>query len=280
MNILFKEFFVFTDSGLCLYSWKSTKISESTDSTLIGGLLFAVSEFTKQAFRGRLQRLDLDNSKLIMTAQEFTTTNPEKDSSIKNTQLIFGALVDSRDDTNLIKDILKTIGNEIISHYDNSGLKPMDKEKIDPIINNLLKNKTYSRKNYYVALGLIISVFGLLSGSILDSFKWQIFVSQSSSDLYGIVTVMIASFGIIILGSMLIGEKNKAIKLVVLTNTISSFFVFYLFDIFISKLNNFSDLGNFYTYLIFVILISFTSSLFGSLITEKRFLFPEGEAIS
>lgn len=280
MNILFKEFFVFTDSGLCLYSWKSTKISESTDSTLIGGLLFAVSEFTKQAFRGRLQRLDLDNSKLIMTAQDFTLTNPDKEGVTENTQLIFGALVDSRDDNNLIKDILKTIGKEIISHYDKSGLKPMDKEKIDPIINNLLKSKTYSRRNYYVALGMIISVFGLFLASILDSFKWQFFVSQSSSDLYGIVSVMLTSFGIIIVGSMLIGEKNKAIKLVVLTNTLSSFVVFYLFDIFISKLNNFSDLGNFYTYFVFVILISFTSSLFGSLLTEKRFLFPDGGTIS
>lgn len=275
MNILFKEFFIFTDAGLCLYSWKSSLISESTDSSLISGLLFAVSEFTKTAFRGRLQRLDLDNSKLIMTAQEFSIPNPNKHGLNVNIQLIFGALVDKRDNNHLIHDILRSIGDEIITHYDSSGIKLMDKAKIDPIINNLLKSKTYSRNKGFITLGTIIAGLGILLGSIAISLNWQYFVSSSMVDTFQLIPVLIFSFGIVFIGAMFIGEKNMAVKLIVIINAILSLILFLIFKSFTSNIKYLSDLGSFYTYFVFVLLISFTSSLFGSLFTEKKFLFSE-----
>ena len=272
---MFKEFFVFNTSGLCFYSWKSDSIFESTDSALIGGLLFAVSEFAHQAFRGRLQRLDLDNSKLIMTAQDFEIANPEKNNILEKKTLIFGALVDSRDNNHLIQEVLGAIGKEIISDFDYSGMKPMDKDKVDPIINNMLKKKTFSRKKYLTTIGIIISAIGVLLGSAASALQWQYFNLPSWAGFFDIVPVLLFSFGIIFVGAMFIGEKNKAIKLTVLINGLFSIFLFYVFQYDISKLKYFTDLGQLYTYVLFVILISFTSALFGSLLTERKFLFPE-----
>lgn len=275
MNNLFKEFFIFTDAGLCLYSWKSAIISESTDSSLISGLLFAVSEFTREAFRGRLQRLDLDNSKLIMTSQEFLLPVPEKENQNKNANLIFGALVDTHDDNHLIQRMLTKIGKEIISHYDRSGIKPMDKDTIDPIVNDLLKSKTYSRNNYMTSLGIIIAILGIFVGSTVNTFRWELFVPASYVSFLDIIPVLVTSFGIVFIGGILIGEKNKAVKLIVLSNAIFGTIIFILFQNYLSKLSYLSDIGSFYTFIVFVLLISFTSSLFGSLFTEKRFLFPD-----
>lgn len=274
MNFLFKELFIFTDAGLCLYNWKSEQITQSTDSSLIGGLLFAVSEFTMEAFSGaRLQRLDLDNSKLIMTAHEFDVANPGKESTQKKT-LIFGALVDSRDNNHLIQELLTKIGNEVIDHYDPSGIKPMDKNMVDPKINTLLKAKTFSRSKIFVTLGVIISALGIFIGSIALSLNWQYFVPASLIDYFNVIPVIISTFGIVFIGSMLIGEKNKAVKLIVAFNTVFSIFLIVFFDNFL-KSQYFGTIGSWYVYMIFIILITFTSALFGSLQTERKFLFPE-----
>lgn len=273
MNKLFKEFFVFTDSGLCLYSWKSDAISESTDSSLIGGLLFAVSEFAQQAFRGRLQRLDLDNSKLIMTAQEFKIPVPGKNNAYEKKTLTFGALVDIHDNNHLIQDLLIKIGQEVISEFDYSGMKLMDKDIVDPKINNLLKSKTFSRNTSFVAMGIIISALGILIGSAINSLNWQYFAPTSFIDFLDIVPVLVSTFGIIFLGAMLIGEKNRAVKLIVIINTLFGFFLFNLWEFFIDQSKYFSSFGSIYTYIIFIILISFTSALFGSLLTERKYLF-------
>ena len=270
---LFKELFVFTDAGLCLYSWKSEEISESTDSSLISGLLFAISEFAKQAFRGRLQRLDLDNSKLIMTSQEFEVAVPRKNSTYEKKTLIFGALVDSRDNNHLIQDILIKIGQDVISDFDYSGMKLMDKNIIDPKINSLLKSKTYSRNTSFMVMGIIISALGILIGSASNSLNWQYFAPSSLIGFLDIVPVLVTSFGIIFIGAMLIGEKNKAIKLVVIINTLFGLFLFDVWEFIINQSKYFSSFGSIYTYIIFVILISFTSALFGSLLTERKYLF-------
>ncbi len=275
VNTLFKELFVFTDSGICLYSWKSALISESTDSTLISGLLFAVSEFTKTAFRGRLQRLDLDNSKLIMTAQEFSIVRHDKENGIQNVTLIFGALVDNKDNNHLIQELLRNIGDEIISHYDLSGMRPMEKSKIDPLINTLLKNKTYSRNKSYILLGTFIAALGIFLGSVAISINWQYFIPTPLQNTFELVPVMLFSFGIVFIGAMIIGEKNNAIEIIVSANGLFSLILFFFFDYFTKNMRYFSNLGSFDTYIVFVLLISFTSSLFGSLLTEKKFLFPE-----
>ncbi len=273
MKRLFKELFVFTDAGLCLYSWKSEEISESTDSSLISGLLFAISEFAKQAFRGRLQRLDLDNSKLIMTSQEFEVAVPRKNSTYEKKTLIFGALVDSRDNNHLIQDILIKIGQDVISDFDYSGMRLMDKDIIDPKINSLLKSKTYSRNTSFMVMGIIISALGILIGSASNSLNWQYFFPSSLIGFLDIVPVLVTSFGIIFIGAMLIGEKNKAIKLVVIINTLFGLFLFDVWEFIINQSKYFSSFGSIYTYIIFVILISFTSALFGSLLTERKYLF-------
>ena len=270
---MFKELFIFTDAGLCLYSWKSNLIAKSTDSSLIGGLLFAVSEFTREAFSGRLQRLDLDNSKLIMTALEFEIAIPEKDSQEKKS-LIFGALVDNRDHNHLIQELLTKIGNEVISEFDPSGIKPMDHKVIDPKINSILKTKTFSRNNIFVTLGVIISALGIFIGSLALSLNWQYFVPASLIDYFNVIPVIISTFGIVFIGSMLIGEKNKAVKMIVAFNTFFSIFLIFFFDNLL-KSQYFGTIGSWYVYMIFIILITFTSALFGSLQTERKFLFPE-----
>lgn len=276
---MFKEFFVFTESGLCLYSWKSPSILESTDSSLIGGLLFAVSEFAKQAFRGRLQRLDLDNSKLIMTAQEFkislTEGNTGSDNTYIDKTLIFGALVDSKDNNRLIQNILGIIGSEIIGHYDSSGIKPMEKSLIDPLLDELLRKRTFQRKMIYTVFGTLISAIGLLIGSFCISLEWWFFVPPPFTGFFEIVPVLVSGFGIVFFGAMLIGEVNQAVKYILVTNTILSLLLYYIFDTYIKELQYFSSLGTFTAYIIFAILISFTSALLGGLVTERLFLFSE-----
>ena len=273
MIILFKEFFVFTDSGLCLYSWKSPSISQSTDSNLIGGLLFAVSEFAKQAFRGRLQRLDLDNSKLIMTAHEFEVT--KKGDGAESKTLIFGALVDSRDNNSLIQELLFQIGQEISEHIDPSGIKPMENKIIDPIINNLLNKRAFSRKMPYTILGILISAFGIFMGSLSISLDWSHFIDTSLLGIFDVAPVILFTFGLVFLGSIFIGERVLAIKTTMLVNLPFSIFLFYLFEDYLSQIQYLTGLGQFPIYFIFIVLITFSSSLFGGLFTERKYLFPD-----
>lgn len=270
---MFKEFFVFTDSGLCLYSWKSASVTQSTDSTLIGGLLFAVSEFAKQAFRGRLQRLDLDNSKLIMTAHEFDVV--KKDNGTERKTLIFGALVDSHDNNSLIQDLLVQIGQEISSHFDPSGLKPMEKGLIDPIINNLLNKSVYSRKTPFMLLGLLISALGIFMGTFSISLDWSLFYIGPLLNTVEVASVLFFTFGLVFFGSIFIGERVSAIKLTMIVNSLLGIFLYFLFLNLSSSVAYLTDLGQFTTYYVFVLLITFTSSLFGSMFTERRYLFPD-----
>lgn len=270
---MFKEFFIFTDAGLCIYSWASPKINETTDSTLIGGLLFAVSEFAKQAFRGRLQRLDLDNSKLIMTAQEFDVVL--KDEGPGKKTLIFGALVDSRDNNSLIQELLVQIGQEVSEHFDPSGIKPMDKKLIDPIINKLLYKQVYSRKVPFAILGILISAFGIFLGSLSISLDWSHFIDTSLLGIFDVAPVLLFTFGLVFLGSIFIGDRVLAIKSTMIVNSIFSIFLFYLFEDYLSHIQYLSGLGQFPIYFVFIVLITFASSLFGGLYTERRYLFPD-----
>ena len=169
------------------------------------------------------------------------------------------------------------MGKEIISEFDYSGMKPMEKSKIDPIINNMLKKKTFSRKSYFQLMGLIISALGIFMGSLSLSLNWQLFVPGSVIDFFNVVPVILSTFGIVFIGSMFIGEKNKAVKMIVGLNAVFAVFLIFVFDNFLSQIFSqyFGNIGSWYVYLIFIVLITFTSALFGSLQTERKYLFPE-----
>ena len=167
------------------------------------------------------------------------------------------------------------IGSEIIRHYDPSGIKPMEKNAIDPLLNNLLHKRTFKRQMSFIVLGTIISAIGLLIGSFCISLEWWFFVPPPFTGFFEIVPVLISGFGIVFFGAMLIGEIQQAIKYILITNFLFSLFLYYIFDTYIKELQYFSSLGTFTAYIIFVLLISFASALLGALATERLFLFSE-----
>ena len=273
---MIKEFFVFTKSSLCLYAWQSPQTSNVTDSTLIGALLFAMIDFANHAFDDRFQKLELDNSYLIMTAKEFKPSNPNSVNSDNNT-LIFAGLVDKRDNIKLCYKLLLDVGEKIVKYYDFSGIKTIQSTELNESVLAYYNEKTYARNNKQASIAIIIGLLGVFLSTVFYTFRWELLAPRELTELIEVVTAFLTAFIVIGVSGAIIGEKYKAVKLLLIANITMSVVSYFLFETIIAESEYFAKLGTVLTYILFVALSSFVSGLFGAMYTERNYLFAENQ---
>ncbi|MFX0101758.1 MAG: hypothetical protein ACFFCS_19495 [Candidatus Hodarchaeota archaeon] len=144
---MIQNIYVMKENGELLYHSNLSDVI--LDENLITGFLAAVGNFSREAFKNLIEALDIDDErKLLLYFQQAE-------------RFLCAAIVDDRDDNELVHGILRQFCSSIIEEYGNKldpeYIKP---EILDADLKRILKGKVAARKpkNFF---------FGLISAFIL-----------------------------------------------------------------------------------------------------------------
>ncbi|MGQ4834375.1 MAG: hypothetical protein ACP6IS_10840 [Candidatus Asgardarchaeia archaeon] len=242
-DVMLDSFFIVSEKGELIYAYQSEK-SEIEEEKIVA-FISALSSFGKDAFKEEMQVVRYKTKKLVL--KPFTCLNGEIYIGVGLFEII--------DDQQLCLKIITTIMSIFLK-----------KCKVDDEIKQELLNKireihsrrTIQKRNLLLFLSIPIVLMGI--------YYSVFFFVQINNVWISLITLILSAF----ISGFLIGKKDTAAIIVLLTVVIFIISSFYLIDWIRYELH-LED------YLMTVIPLSLFFSVVGAHFNEKTFLFPKLE---
>ena len=187
LSYLLKQFVLFDgESGVNYINWFYEKVDDQVSSQLITAFLMSLIHFTEDVFHGRLQNLEIEGGKLVLTGK----TIQIKD---KSRLILIGALVDQEDDDYLVNNVITDLMAILEKYLTSSNSAIIESEEINTQIRSYLKDKEkiISIKDK-VIYGALIALFHIFITVIASIDYHNQFVTIIHDFLTIIVPVVIA----------------------------------------------------------------------------------------
>ena len=161
---LLKQFVLFDgESGVNYINWFYQKVDSQVNSQLITAFLMSLIHFTEDVFHGRLQNLELEGGKLVLTGKSLQIKD-------KGRLTLIGALVDQEDDNSLVNTVISELMVILEPHLISSNSPISESDGIDREIRLYLKHRekviTIRDKVIYGALIAVCYILISLVASI------------------------------------------------------------------------------------------------------------------
>lgn len=247
------------DSGISIYSYDFKQGSE-VDEQLLSGFLTAMGSFARETFQEGLQTIYIENEKLNFYLE------PE-------TQLLFCAISDKRDNDSLLENLLRKISmafkTEMGEILDSSLRSQTDNYKgFDSTLEGIAENLAKERSKKTMFLGLSLGLIFLIGSFILTFIVAYPFLEGADETAWGIVIIFYIFIGLS--GSSLISGYFAGNQRMGFINGVIFFVIFAVSLIVFVP----GTAGIVLLVIPFAIIICGAAGNYGGLIRERRKLYP------
>lgn len=247
------------DSGVSIYSYHFKKGSE-VDEQLLSGFLTAMGSFAKQTFKGGLQTIYIEREKLNFYLHQ-------------DTQLLFCAISDTRDNDNLLESLLKEIANRFadeMSYHLNSNERAQtaNYQEFDSTLKELTENIAKDRSKKTMFLGLLLGLIFLI-GSFIITLLFTFPILESGDETsWGVVMFLYIFVGLSV--SSFISGYFAGTQRMGFINGVIFFILFAVTMIILIQ----GSIGIVALILPFAIIMCGAAGNYGGLIRERKKLYP------
>lgn len=286
---MIENFFIITDTGLCLYHFTSND-SIPYDENLVSAFLSAISQFSQETFQeSTLEKLTISNKKKIVIY------NPVLDKKLKDSpeylhSLKVYAVVHYQDHEKLVLKTLKRIYLEFCKRYGDKlagkGIHEVTAfegfnqymEKMGQSMKVYPRNKKSSFMGLLLSIGVIVAsilIIGLLlrhnidEGSLGTSLEFL--TIQEGITIFVVFTVGVNIVLVLsgVIGGYVVGSRKKAFK-----NGIRLTFIIILAIGAVSFRQGFSFFLVSFLFLVYFSINAIISNFIGGYLRDRHYFYP------
>ena len=222
------DILAFTEDGSILYSWQSalSKIVP-TNKSLLSGFFNSINTVLSEVFKGKLQKVILEDRVLCMTGNLVKSSE-----NLTNSHwILVSVTVDKHDNTILVKNIINKILDNILRTFELKEAEVTREDSLNNYFNSFLNKNIYTRtKNKLLVSAILIFICVSISDFISTLNVTQVFEFHLSGDLVFLIGIIIG-FILVIPSAAIAGTKKDSTIISIFSSFLATSFSYILIEI-------------------------------------------------
>ena len=263
------DILAFTEDGSIFYSWQSSVSSiRPTNKNLLSGFFNSMNSVLSEVFKGKLQRVILEDRVLCMTGGEVKFSERNNNSH----WILTTITVDKNDDINLVKNITNNVQKNILQTFEIVDNDKSRKNQLDEIFDSILNKKVYRRtKNKLIISSILVFCSMVISEFISTSNIKSLFEIRIQSEFMFLFGIIIG-FLLVIPSAAIAGNRMNSTIIALCSSALSSIFSFILLE-FVIQNSLFGGVGTPIVFIGFSIFVGISCGIIGGTVIDRYYLY-------